>query len=423
MSDLPWQFGPGSPLDVDLRYVTVGESPISSLGDSAILKGSKKSLESELEWQWIIDQQQTCKCEWFSSNKFENNHTRDGPGSATVKEDGLRIETDSSTSSLFSGSRTEGSSDAGTSKLSTLSVEINAVKQSHRDVAEWRTANSKELAALVSQKGQTYLENCDLPSSQSSLSWKGPLSSCNLTSSKDIASFSSPADRASLTSMLSRQESTFTGKPASTGSCGLQHTLEHCPCVSQPQPVHCSLPWSSAYRRSEDQVAWKMRNRAHKHELEALGEALCHSQTRAREAEKMANKVLQEREKLTGLLFRESWTAHTYKQWVQTLEMENLLLKMSYGSDMEWLGSELSDICSLCGINVNPLKHPRKNVSQVMGHNFSRDWVGNHRKHGCASESSVWLRCTIGLAFALGLSFAGAGLVIGWSMGWILLSH
>ncbi|KAH7416076.1 hypothetical protein KP509_14G074000 [Ceratopteris richardii] len=166
-----------------------------------------------------------------------------------------------------------------------------------------------------------------------------------------------------------------------------------------------------------------MRNRAHKHELEALGEALCHSQTRAREAEKMANKVLQEREKLTGLLFRESWTAHTYKQWVQTLEMENLLLKMSYGSDMEWLGSELSDICSLCGINVNPLKHPRKNVSQVMGHNFSRDWVGNHRKHGCASESSVWLRCTIGLAFALGLSFAGAGLVIGWSMGWILLSH
>ena len=40
-----------------------------------------------------------------------------------------------------------------------------------------------------------------------------------------------------------------------------------------------------------------------------------------------------------------------------------------------------------------------------------------------SSENNALVRCTIGLAFALGLSFAGAGLMIGWSMGWILLGN
>lgn len=32
------------------------------------------------------------------------------------------------------------------------------------------------------------------------------------------------------------------------------------------------------------------------------------------------------------------------------------------------------------------------------------------------------MSCTLSFAFALGLSLAGAGLMLGWSMGWILLA-
>ncbi|KAI5075616.1 hypothetical protein GOP47_0009692 [Adiantum capillus-veneris] len=429
-TDLPWQFGPpGSSLDVDSQYITVEESPIPGLGgDLAVSKDCKKGSESELEWQWIMDQQQTYKSEWFSTNKFEEDTTttEDEPSNKpTHREEGLkRAETDSSTittSSLFSGSKTEGSSsDAGTSNSSkvsgNLSVELSAAKAySHRDCAVWRTADSKELAALVSQKGHGYLENCDLPHSQSSFTWKGPLTN----SVKDMRSANSSADKVLLASLLCRQEP----RQSMQFECSSS--------TSEPQPIPSPFPRSSSINSFEDQktTAWKTSSGRHigvsKHGgFEALGEALCHSQTRARQAEKLAAQALQEREKLARLLFRESWTARTYKQWVQTLELENMWLKMW---DMEvWMGKELSDISSAAEQMVlNPLKHNTgKHASRKKTHHHLLSaWEGRrHHKHGCVPESSVWLRCTIGLAFALGLSFAGAGLMIGWSMGWILLS-
>ncbi|KAI5063888.1 hypothetical protein GOP47_0020558 [Adiantum capillus-veneris] len=414
-TDLPWQFGPGSPLDIDSQYITVEKSPIPGLGDFAVLKDCKKPSESELEWQWIMDQQQTYKSEWFATNNEEPSNTAD-------KEEGLRLETDSSTttttSSMFSGSKTEGSSDAGTSNSSkvsgNLSVELNVAKASHREGAMWRTADSKELAALVSQKGHGYLENCDLPHSQSSFTWKGPLANCDFNSLKDMKSANSSADKVLLASLLCPQE------PRQSENS-----------MSEPQPIPSTFPQSSSIKSSEDQtMAWKTHSGRHigvsKHGFEALGEALCHSQTRARQAEKLAAQALQEREKLARLLFRESWTARTYKQWVQTLELENMWLKMCSGRDMEvWMGKELSEISSAAEqIVSNPLKHIGKRASRKKTHHhLPSAWEGRHHKHGSVPESSVWLRCTIGLAFALGLSFAGAGLMIGWSMGWILLSH
>lgn len=434
--DLPWQFGPGSPLDVDSQYITVEEPSAPGMGD---LKDSKKSSESELEWQWILDQQQTYKSEWFCSNKFEDTNTTDDPGDASDKEESSKADIDSSTttSSLFSGSKTEGSSDVGTSNSSkvsgNLSVELNAAKASHRDGAVWRTADSKELAALVSQKGHGYLENCDLPSSQSSLSWKGPLASYDVTSMKDMKSGASSADKVYLASLLRRHEPaenrSLPSSPLIMGSSVSTQPLEHSPSVSEPQPIPSTLPRPSTLKSSEDQTTttWKMRGGRHvgvtKHGFEALGEALCHSQTRARQAEKLAAQALQEREKLARLLFRESWTARTYKQWVQTLELENTWLKMCSGSDMEvWMGKELSDISSTAEqIVISPWKPIGKRSSRKKMHHHL--WEGKHHKQGSVPESGVWLRCTIGLAFALGLSFAGAGLMIGWSMGWILLSY
>lgn len=39
----------------------------------------------------------------------------------------------------------------------------------------------------------------------------------------------------------------------------------------------------------------------------------------------------------------------------------------------------------------------------------------------CGAE--IIMVCTLGFAFALGLSLAGAGLMLGWSMGRILLAY
>eukprot|EP00250_Pteridium_aquilinum_P032927 c4964_g1_i2 orf=204-1739(+) len=439
-TDLPWQFGPGSPLDLDSQYITVEESPSSDLQDVAVVKDSKKSSEIELEWQLIMDQQQASKCEWFPLTMLKDSNTKDSGDASDkdAKEEEVTAETEScTTSSLFSGSKTEGSSDAETSKSSkvsgNLSVELNAAKSSHKDGAVWRTADSKELAALVSQKGHGYLENCDLPPSQNSLTWKGPLANCYITHSKNMKSgASSSADKVLLSSLIRGQESThLEGRSLPLlGSSGSTQFCEHSPSVSQPQPIPAALARPSTLKSSDDQtMSWKARSGRHvgvtKHGFEALGEALCHSQTRARQAEKLAAQALHEREKLAQLLFKESWTARTYKQWVQTLELENMWLKMCSGNDMEvWMGKDFSGPSNVSEqIAINPWKHVRKRVSRKKTHHhFPAPWQGRHHKHGYDPEDNVWLRCTIGLAFALGLSFAGAGLMIGWSMGWILLA-
>jgi hypothetical protein len=62
--------------------------------------------------------------------------------------------------------------------------------------------------------------------------------------------------------------------------------------------------------------------------LGLLGEALCHAQTRAREAEKQADQTLQEYKKLLKLFFQEASFSLTYCHWVTFLQTENTWLKM-----------------------------------------------------------------------------------------------
>ncbi|MCO5575351.1 hypothetical protein L7F22_029151 [Adiantum nelumboides] len=54
---------------------------------------------------------------------------------------------------------------------------------------------------------------------------------------------------------------------------------------------------------------------------EKLGEALCHSQTRARNAEKLVSDIVIEKEKLAKLLFKEANTCRTYKERAQLSQL------------------------------------------------------------------------------------------------------
>lgn len=69
-------------------------------------------------------------------------------------------------------------------------------------------------------------------------------------------------------------------------------------------------------------------------------------------------------------------------------------------------------------------EHTRRQMRQ----HFSALWPAE--KEGSSNfviigqdGAKIIMGCTLSFAFALGLSLAGAGLMLGWSMGWILLAY
>ncbi|KAK7826149.1 hypothetical protein CFP56_032419 [Quercus suber] len=57
-------------------------------------------------------------------------------------------------------------------------------------------------------------------------------------------------------------------------------------------------------------------------------EALSHSQTRAREAEKAAKQAFTEKEHILNLFFRQASQLFAYKQWFQLLQLETLYIQI-----------------------------------------------------------------------------------------------
>ncbi|KAG2284882.1 hypothetical protein Bca52824_044486 [Brassica carinata] len=104
-----------------------------------------------------------------------------------------------------------------------------------------------------------------------------------------------------------------------------------------------------------------------------LLEALRRSQTRAREAENMAKEACAEKEDLVKLLFKQASELFGYKQLMQLLQLEALYLQLQIKS---------------------------KNIEK-----------SNEQPPWSNSKWSCW--------FSLGLSLVGAGLILGWTVGWM----
>lgn len=157
-----------------------------------------------------------------------------------------------------------------------------------------------------------------------------------------------------------------------------------------------------------------------------LGEALCHSQTRAREAEKKVQQAHEQQERLVRLFFREASQTLTYQHWVTSLQIENMWLrKFAPNESLEWLHRSFVDPFSTMGrMSSRSWKALDKDYARRrMEHNI----FAMHQKDTVdlreSNSNDIVMGCTLGIAFALGLSLAGAGLMIGWSMGWILLAY
>ena len=130
-----------------------------------------------------------------------------------------------------------------------------------------------------------------------------------------------------------------------------------------------------------------------------LLKALCHSQTRAREAENAAQRAYNEREHLLSLFFKQAYQLFAYKQWYQLLQLENLCLQ---------LRNKNQPFLHLLPAGLPWVQYRGKQVRK------------SHRRAGRRKSSNgrhVIRKCVI--AFAVGLGLAGAGLLLGWTMGWM----
>ncbi|CAH1447801.1 unnamed protein product [Lactuca virosa] len=127
-----------------------------------------------------------------------------------------------------------------------------------------------------------------------------------------------------------------------------------------------------------------------------LLEALCHSQTRAREAEKAAKQAYEEKQHVVKLIFKQASQLFAYKQWLYLLQLENLYNQIKANkipSDSPW--------------NVPPRKKPAKRKTPKPGYKDDDDDDDIIGKYA--------------VAFAVGLGLVGAGLLLGWTVGWMFI--
>ncbi|KAK1286713.1 hypothetical protein QJS10_CPB20g01849 [Acorus calamus] len=236
----------------------------------------------------------------------------------------------------------------------------------------WRIADKDELASLVTQKSLQHFENCDLPRPQTIRHIRKDPLTC--------------VERFDGDGFLSSLDHKLHG-----GICNLFDSTDHSsasgsldgkqrPPIEAGRSIYGSDNSSSNSNTRISCTKSPIENKHHQktdsNKAELL-EALRHSQTRAREAEMAAQQAYNEKEHLVKLLFRQASHLFAYKQWVHLLQLEKLSL----------LQLRLREHQSF--------RHPKK------------------------KRSDGWPKCGF-CKFAVALAVGCAGLILGWTMGWLL---
>ncbi|XP_027364927.1 uncharacterized protein LOC113871991 [Abrus precatorius] len=240
----------------------------------------------------------------------------------------------------------------------------------------WRTAGKDELASLVAQKSLEHIENCDLPHPQTKHIRQRPPYPKGVDNDKTQPS--------SFNHKTKTGSSLGDGYPSSTSFSG---------CSFQDANKHLSSDESKD--SSSSNKGWQINSE--NSSMAELLKALCHSQTRAREAEKAAQRAYSEKEHILSLFFRQAAQLFAYKQWFHVLQLENLCLQLRNKNQPL--------------LNLFPAYLPWNPCSgMLLKKARSRAKKINRRRCGIR-------KCAI--AFAMGLGLAGAGLLLGWTMGWM----
>ncbi|KAJ1388487.1 hypothetical protein SESBI_39063 [Sesbania bispinosa] len=236
----------------------------------------------------------------------------------------------------------------------------------------WRTAGKDELASLVAQKSLEHVENCDLPNPQTKHFRQRAVYPKGIDHDKTTPS--SLNQKAETSSFIVDDYTSGT----STSGCSFQDSNRH---------FSSSQSKDSGSSNTDNQINSENRS------MSELLEALCHSQTRAREAEKAAQQAYNEKEHILSLFFKQASQLFAYKQWFHMLQLENLCLQLR---------------------NKN---QPLINLFPSRGMVLKKNSNDRGRKRKTSKRRCGIRNCAV--AFAVGLGLAGAGLLLGWTMGWM----
>ncbi|ESW08505.1 hypothetical protein PHAVU_009G051400 [Phaseolus vulgaris] len=237
----------------------------------------------------------------------------------------------------------------------------------------WRTAGKDELASLVARKSLEHIENCDLPHPQTNHVSQRPPYPKGVDHDKILpSSLNQSSDADGYTTGIS------------TSDCSFQESNKH---SSFSQSTDSSSSNKGCHINSENSS------------MSELLKALCYSQTRAREAEKAAQQAYSEKEHILSLFFRQASQLFAYKQWLNMLQLENLCLQLRNKNQ------------SL--LDLFPASLPWT-PCRAMLLKKSRDKAGKRKN---SNRRCGITKCVV--AFAVGVGLAGAGLLLGWTMGWM----
>ncbi|KAE8693650.1 hypothetical protein F3Y22_tig00110794pilonHSYRG00023 [Hibiscus syriacus] len=248
----------------------------------------------------------------------------------------------------------------------------------------WRKTDKAELASLVAQKSLDYIENCDLPPPQNVNVRKYSHACSGSFDSGEVCSLAWKPQKVPICSSVVNAPMS----PDSIRKLGAQM-------ASVEGKMQCASNTLSSTSTTEkdilEQVTESDPTKAQ------LLEALCHSQSRAREAEKAANQAYAEKEHVIRLVFKQASQLFAYKQWFQILQLEALYVQIKN--------------------NEQPLVLP---WTPYKSQKMQKDWqkTGKERRGKRGRPRPDITKYAV--ALALGLGLVGAGLLLGWTVGWML---
>ncbi|KAG8391957.1 hypothetical protein BUALT_Bualt01G0241200 [Buddleja alternifolia] len=238
----------------------------------------------------------------------------------------------------------------------------------------WRTADTEELALLVERRSLDHIENCDLPTPQST----------HVKKKVDV-NVSCFGDDGISSSLLDSKR----------GDGKIHHRM-----LAEDQIM------SSADKPLRDSPTHKMMLETIENDTSKaqLLEALRHSQTRAREAEKAANQAYAEKDHIGKLVFRQASQLFAYKQWLQLLQLENMYLQFK---------NNKSRPVSIVFPIMLPWM-PQRNRK------MSKRWQKSYNRKRARRSFHRYDVNNYAVVFAFGLGLVGAGLLLGWTVGWMI---
>ncbi|KAL2233777.1 UNVERIFIED_CONTAM: hypothetical protein Sindi_1109900 [Sesamum indicum] len=262
-----------------------------------------------------------------------------------------------------------------------------------RNTPWWRTADTGELAFLVSRSLLDHIENCDLPSPQNACVKKDmDVNTCSFGHDRIPSSLLDP----NLKSGSPHHFSTHLHPP---GSLTAESACKNLSMLDQAQ-----LAYSTNKPLRDMPTHEKMHMLENDATKAQLMEALCHSQTRAREAERAATQACAEKEHVVKLVFKQAYQLFAYRQWLQLLQLENMYLHFK---------NNKTQSVSI----VFPIMFP---WTPRRSRKMLKNWQKSPSRKGAKRSYHQHDVNKYAVAFAIGLGLVGAGFLLGWTVAWML---